>query len=162
MTHSTEETENNTCVLRSGSQHLRVPPTSLTQTNFSVTVLTTPTVTMSSSNTIANTTITNASVISNCSTSQTSNQPPAQTIKMLNMSKGIREFSGNDPCYTAREYVELCEPTINQCGIVDEVDKIGFLHSHLQPGSKASRLMQAALFVETERNNDYASFHHNI
>ena len=114
VNNSTEETGNNTRVLRSGSQHLRVHPTSLTQTNSSVTVLTTPTVTMSS----PNTTTTNASATSGASTSQASNQPPAPATKIVNMSNSVREFSGNDPSFTAREYVELCEATMHQCGIV--------------------------------------------
>ena len=65
---------------------------------------------MSSPNTIANNTITNTCVIPSCSTSQASNEPPAQTTKILNMGKGICEFSGNYPSYTAREYVELVKP----------------------------------------------------
>ena len=54
------------------------------------------------------------------------------------MGNSVREFSGNDPSFTAREYVELCEATMNQCSIVDEVDKIAFLRSRLRPGSVAS------------------------
>ena len=53
VNNSTEETENNTRVLRNANQHLRVPPTSLTQINFFVTVLTTPTVTMCLPNTLS-------------------------------------------------------------------------------------------------------------
>ena len=106
-------------MLRSGNQHLSVPPASLIQTNFSVTVLTTPIVTMSSPNTTTNTTTTNASAMPGASTSQASNQTPAPATKILNMGHNVREFSGNDPSFTAREYVELCEATMNQCGIVD-------------------------------------------
>ena len=89
----TEESYENSRVLSSGIQHPRVSPTDSNQTNLSVSLSTSLTATMS----------TNA----NTSTTSTTNiaaTPISTSFKVLTIGSSIREFSGTDPGYSAREY----------------------------------------------------------
>ncbi|MPC60415.1 hypothetical protein E2C01_054459 [Portunus trituberculatus] len=78
------------------------------------------------------------------------------------MGAGIREFTGKDSDFTFRDYVALCEATMTQCGIVDDVDEIHFLCSHPKAGSQPMRLMEAAIFVKPEREKDSATFREHV
>ena len=163
-----EPTDSNksTRVLRSGNQHRRVSPTPTSETNLSVT-LSTSTATMTNDNSKTSspsTSNTNANTNTNTATGDP-NQPNMQLgnhLRALSMGAAVREFSGTDPSYTAREYIDLCEATMNTCGIIAEEDKIAFLRSRLQPGSRASIMMQASAFVVTQAEKDYSEFRINF
>ena len=158
VSNLTEETHENTRVLRSGSQHCRLPPASLTQTNLSVTVLTTSTTTMS---TYTTTTTTNTSP--NTSSPPGSPNPnSSHHYKIINMQSNIPEFTGTDPNYTADEYVALCEAMMGQCSIMQDADKISCLRARLRPGSAASHQMQSGAFRKPQESKDYATFRRNF
>ena len=98
--------------LRSGSKHPRV-----SVVKSIATLPANTTVTMASSNT---------------------NPQATRPIKLLPTSASIREFSGTDSNYSAREYIELCEMVMRNSSITEDGDKIAFIRARLQPGSLAS------------------------
>lgn len=123
--------EDNIRHLRSGRQHPRVPVVTTT-----VALPTNTTVTMTSN----------------------TNPQAAKPIKLLPTSAAVREFTGTDSDYSAREYVELCEMVMRNAGITEEGDKIAFLRGHLQAGSLASHQMQASAFSVPTDKDDYKDF----
>jgi len=83
-------------------------------------------------------------------------------IKLLPTSASIREFSGTEPGFSAREYINLCEDVMGNSCVTEPGDKISFVRSRLQPGSRASNLMQASSFTKPLENKDYQSFRTNF
>jgi len=83
-------------------------------------------------------------------------------IKLLPTSASIREFSGTEPGFSAREYINLCEDVMGNSCVTEPGDKISFVRSRLQPGSRASNLMQASSFTKPLENKDYQSFRNNF
>ena len=128
---TSSDDDDNIRELRSGHRHPRVPVVT-TSATFPI-----------------NTTVT-----------MTSNTNPqaAKPIKLLPTSASIREFSGTDSDYSAREYVELCEMVMRNACITEDGDKIAFLRGHLQAGSLASHQMQASAFTVPTDKGDYKDF----
>lgn len=67
-------------------------------------------------------------------------------------------FSGTEDDYTARDFILQCEDVMNYSFVSDPGDKISFVRSRLQPGSRASALMQASAFTVPQERRDYAAF----
>ena len=94
----------------------------------------------------------------NPSTSNNPTPPQTSTFKLLPTSASIREFSGAEPDYTAREYISLCEDVMHNSDVKDEGDKIPFVRSRLQPSSTASPMMQGTCFTRPQIAKDYLTF----
>ncbi len=54
----------------------------------------------------------------------------------------IRQYSGSDKDYTARQFLDLREAAIVNSSVTEDHDKIAFIRSRLLPGSHASHMMQ--------------------
>ena len=83
-------------------------------------------------------------------------------IKVLPTVAEVRAFSGTDSEYSAGEYIAQCEDVMTNSYVTDSVDKISFLRSRLQPGSRAAQLMRASAFTEPLENKDYELFKTNF
>ncbi len=68
-------------------------------------------------------------------------------IRVIPTDVSIRQFSGSDSDYTARQFLDLCEASVVHSSITEDHDKITFVKSHLQPGSRALVLMQSSAFA---------------
>jgi len=95
--------------------------------------------------------------------------PPSQSsqlftspIKVLPTTATVREFNGTDSDYTAREFINLCEDVMANAFITEESDKISFIRSKLQQGSRAALLMQASAFTKPLKEKDYKAFRSNF
>ena len=65
-------------------------------------------------------------------------------IKVLHTNATVREFSGTGSDYSARECINFCEDVVADSIITEGSDKIRFVRSKLQQGSRASLLVQAS------------------
>ena len=141
------DTDDDTRRLRSGSAHLRVPPSTVTNTQ-SVTHLPS----MSQPNTSGG--------------SGTTSPPPttasSNPIKCLPVVAGVRNFSGNDLDHSAYDYIEQCEDVMRHSYVTADADKISFLRSHLQVGSPAAHAMRASAFTDPTERQDYDEFRTNF
>ena len=129
--------------LRSGSRHPRVPPPS--------NIVSAPSLVYPSSMS-QNNPAPGSSGVSNTPASQHTN-----LIKVQPTVAEVRAFSGRDSEYSAREYIAQCEDVANSY-VTDNADKIFFLRSRLQPGSRAAQLMRASAFTELLENKDCELF----
>ncbi len=65
-------------------------------------------------------------------------------IRVIPTHISIRQFSGSDADYTARQFLDLCKAAIVNSSITEDHDKIAFIRSHLLPGSRAFIMMQSS------------------
>ncbi len=72
---------------------------------------------------------------------------PQAPIRVIPTDVSIRQFSGGDSDYTARQFLHLCEASIVHSSITEDHDKIAFVKSRLQPGFRALVLMQSSAFA---------------
>ncbi len=68
-------------------------------------------------------------------------------IRIIPSHTSIRQFSGSETDYTARQFLDLCESAIINSSITEYHDKIAFIRSRLMPGSRALNLMQSSAFA---------------
>ena len=141
------DTDDDTRRLRSGSAHLRVPPSTVTNTQ-SVTHLPSMSQTNSSGG--------------SGSTPPFSTMPSSNPIKCLPVVAGVRNFSGNDPDHSAYDYIEQCEDVMRHSYVTADADKISFLRSHLQVASPAAHAMRASAFTDPTERQDYDEFRTNF
>ncbi len=57
-------------------------------------------------------------------------------IKLLPTSAAVRVFLGTDLDYSAQEFIRQCEDVMTNSFATDNGDKIAFLRSRIQPGSR--------------------------
>ncbi|XP_063865078.1 uncharacterized protein LOC135103061 [Scylla paramamosain] len=93
--------------------------------------------------------------------------PAAATVSNPNASRDarmmfIRPFSGEDEDYGAFQFITLCEGVMNIYDIYGHADRISFVRSRLQPGSRACCVMQGAAFSVTIIQQDYDKFRQNF
>ncbi len=74
----------------------------------------------------------------------------------------IRQFSGSDKGYTARQFLDLGEAVIVNSSITGDHDKITVIRSRLLPGSRALLMMQSSAFASSEIGTNYESFKKNF
>ena len=134
--------------LRSGSRHPRVPPPS--------SIVSTPSL-VNPSSMSENNPAPGSSGVSTIPASHHTNP-----IKVLPTVAEVRAFSGTDSEYSAREYIAQCEDVMANSYVTDSADKISFLQSRLQLGSRAAQLMHASAFTEPLENKDYELFKTNF
>ncbi len=84
------------------------------------------------------------------------------TIKLLPTSASVRAFSGTDADYSARDFIRQCNDVITNSFVTANGDKIAFVRSRLQPGSRACCLMQASAFTEPQESKNYPEFRSNF
>ena len=147
FSEESSDTDDDTRRLRSGSAHLRVPPSSVTNTQ-----LVSHFPSMSPTNPSGGT----------GSPPPPNTTPSSNTIKCLPVVAGVRKFSGNEPDHTAYDYVEQCEDVMRHSFVTADVDKISFLRSHLQVASPAAHAMRASAFTDPTERQDYAEFRTNF
>ena len=109
--------------LRSGSRHPRVPPPNIVSTPSLV----------NPSSMSQNNPAPGSSGVSTIPASHHTNP-----IKVLPTVAEVRAFSGTDSEYSAGEYIAQCEDVMTNSYVTDSADKISFLRSRLQPGSRAA------------------------
>ena len=80
------------------------------------------------------------------------------TLKLLPTETNIPSFSGVDPNYTALDFITLCEDVMTNSSVTEDADKIAFVRSRLQQGSRSQRLMQSKAFVIPLKEKDYKTF----
>lgn len=129
--------------LRSGSHHHRVSvdlshPTNPTLTHPSMSTTPPPTPAPAASATAA------------------AARTPA--INVLPAPVTVTAFSGTDPNYSARDFLEQCENVMANSFVSDPADKIAFVRSRLQTGSQAHFQMSASAFTTPMEEKDYALF----
>ncbi len=71
-----------------------------------------------------------------------STQVVHSAVRVIPTHISIRQFSGSETDYTARQFLDLCEAAVINSSITENHDKITFLRSHLLPGSRALPLMK--------------------
>ncbi len=87
----------------------------------------------------------------------------AQTpIRVIPTHISIRQFSGSDVDYSARQFLDLCESDIVNSSITEDHDKIAFIRSRLLPGSRALLLMQSSAFASSDIGSNYEIFKKNF
>ena len=79
-------------------------------------------------------------------------------IRVIPTDISIRHFTGSDSDYTARQFLDLCEASIVHSSITEDHDKIAFVKSRLQPGSRALILMQSSAFAAADIGTSYDLF----
>ena len=141
------DTDDDTRRLRSGSAHLRVPPSTVTNTQ-SVSHLPS----MSQPNTSSG----------SGSTPPSSSIPSSNPIKCLPVVAGVRNFSGDDPDHSAYDYIEQCEDVMKHSYVTTDEDKISFIRSHLVVGSPAAYSIRASAFTDPTESQDYEEFRTNF
>lgn len=68
--------------------------------------------------------------------------PVVQTpLWVIPTDVSIRQFSVTNTGYTARQFLDVSESAITNLFITEDHDKIAFIRSLLQPGSRALFLM---------------------
>ena len=127
--------------LRDGSKHPRVPPSSA-----------------STSQPLPSTSSPNNKRSRSPSPTSTLPSPKMSTLKILPTTAAIRPFNGVDPDYSALEFLQICEDVMNNSSTTDDLDRISFVRSRLQPGSKAINQMQARAFTKPLEDKDYKQF----
>ena len=86
----------------------------------------------------------------------------ANPIRILPITAAVRPFSGDETDYSATQFVRLCEDSMVNSSVNEDTDKIAFLKSHLQPGSRACSLIQASASTEPQVNTNYTAFLRNF
>ena len=86
----------------------------------------------------------------------------ANPIRIFRITAAVRPFSGDETDYSATQFVRLCEDSMVNSSVNDDADKIAFIKSHLQPGSRACSLIQASASTEPQVNNNYTAFRKNF
>ncbi len=61
-------------------------------------------------------------------------------VRIIPSHTSIRQFSGSETDYTARQFLDLCESAMINSSITEDHDKIAFIRSRLMPGSRALNL----------------------
>ncbi len=79
-------------------------------------------------------------------------------IRFTPTPTSVRQFSGSDKDYTAREFITLCEDAINNSCLHNDKDKIFFVRSRLVPGSRALLLMQSSAFATADIGTNFEVF----
>ncbi len=79
-------------------------------------------------------------------TQQPSSTIPAP-IQVIPKHISIRQFSGSDADYTARQFLDLCEAAIVNSSVTEDHDKIAFIRWRLLPGSRALVMMKSSAFT---------------
>jgi len=144
--------------LRSGTTHKRVPtPPPLP----SPSAANDPSDSMSQLNNPVSTTASGVPPSQPSQPSQSS-QLFTNPIKVLPTTATVREFTGTDSDYSAREFINLCEDVMANAFITEGSDKISFVRSKLQQGSRAALLMQASAFTKPLKERDYKAFRSNF
>ncbi len=82
-------------------------------------------------------------------------------IRVIPTHISIRQFSGSDADYTARQLLDLCEAAIVNSSITEDHDKIAFIRSRLLPGSRALVMMQLSAFASADIGTNYDAFKKN-
>ncbi len=82
--------------------------------------------------------------------------------KCSNVQMFIRQFSGSDADYTAKQFLDLCEAAIVNSSIIENHDKIAFIRSRLLPGSRALLMMQPSAFASVDIGANYNAFKKNF
>ncbi len=85
---------------------------------------------------------------------------PAPT-RVIPTHISIRQFSGSDADYTARQFLDSCEAAIVN-SITEDHDKIAFIRSRLLPGSRALLMTQSSAFIQTDIGTNYDAFKNNL
>ncbi len=89
-------------------------------------------------------------------------QAAAAPIRVIPTNISVRQFSGSDADYTARQFLDLCEAaTVNSC-ITEDHDKIAFIRLHLLPGSRALIMKQPSAFTHADISTNYDAFKKNF
>ncbi len=83
-------------------------------------------------------------------------------IRIIPSHTSIRQFSGSETDYTARQFLDLCELAIISSSITEDHDKIAFIRSCLMPGSRALNLMQSSAFAAGDIGVNYDIFKKNF
>ncbi len=83
-------------------------------------------------------------------------------IKVIPTHISIREYSGSDHDYSARQFLDLCESAIQNSAITEGPDKIAFIRSRLKKGSRVLLLMQSSAFASSDIGTDYDVFKQNF
>ncbi len=83
-------------------------------------------------------------------------------IREIPTNISIRQFSGSDADYTARQFLDLCEAAIVNSSITEDHDKIAFIRSRLLPGSRALLMMRSSAFTHTDIGTNYDAFKKNF
>ncbi len=84
------------------------------------------------------------------------------TNSMTAASASIHQFSGQDPDYSAYEFLSLCEDVMLGSNVALDEDKMAFVCSRLVPDSRASNLMQSSAFHVNDIGADYGQFKKNF
>ncbi len=79
-------------------------------------------------------------------------------IRIIPSHTSIRQFSGSETEYTARQFLDLCESAIINSSITEDHDKIAFIRSRLMSGSRALNLMQSSAFAAGDIGVNYDIF----
>ncbi len=79
-------------------------------------------------------------------------------IRVIPTHLSIRQFSGSDADYTARQFLDICEAAIVNSFITKDYDKIAFIRSRLLPRSRALLMMQSSAFTHTDIGTNYNAF----
>ncbi len=86
----------------------------------------------------------------------------ASPIRVIPTHISIRQFSGSDLDFSARQFLDLCESVIVNSSITEDHDKIAFIRSRLMPGSRALLLMQSSAFSAADIGTNYEVFKKNF
>lgn len=79
-------------------------------------------------------------------------------IRVIPTDVSMRQFLGNESDYSARRFLDLCEASIVHSSVTEDYDKITFIKSCLQTGSRALPLMQPSTFAVTDIGTNYKIF----
>ncbi len=79
-------------------------------------------------------------------------------IRVIPAHISIRQFSGSDADYTARQCLDFCEAVTVNSSITEGHDEIAFIRSRLLPGSRALFMMQSSAFTHTDIGTNYDAF----
>ncbi|XP_050724403.1 uncharacterized protein LOC127002464 [Eriocheir sinensis] len=87
---------------------------------------------------------------------------PPPPIRVIPTHASIRQFSGGETDFSARQFLDLCESAIVNSSITEDHDKIAFIRSRLLPGSRALNLMQSSAFASGDIGVNYEVFKGNF
>lgn len=79
----------------------------------------------------------------------------------LHQNPSFRLFNGEDPSYSALEFLNSCEDAINNSNVTDGKEKFSFVRCNLNSEPEAARMMSAAAFDSRKIKNDYVVFKRN-
>lgn len=96
--------------------------------------------------------------VTTSSASSTTTTTIATTIKLLHKDSSLERFSGEDSNHSPLVFFQICEDTMVNSNIIQDLYKTFFVRSQLVTDSLASLMMRATCFDIKIIGSSYAAF----